>query len=182
MSKKQVLKNIPCSSPRIQEDILMNKKISHTYILCKNNNGYIQVILDHNYYVISIEKSIKFNVEPDFNKIENKIFRKYGKASKIAKEKTTSKGSGERIVYCWGDNCKTLRKNTNYWYGTEMDSPNDITSLIIKYENYYFDSKVNSLNFFIRDSNKEAENFSWEQKEKKLYKEQQKQKASDIDF
>jgi hypothetical protein len=181
MSKSEVLKKMPCSNPEIHAEKLRNGKIVEIYIRCKENS--FLVVLDHKNYVYLVSMLINFKTEPNFQKIKNKVFNKYGKPTRQANQKVISRGKGERIVYCWGKHCQVSKQNNGVWKGTKISNYPDYKSLLIDYVNYDIESvELNRLNFNLLDSNRRNDSWEWSTQQEKLYEKKEKEKASDIDF
>jgi hypothetical protein len=180
MSKSQVLKKMPCSNPEINIERLRSGKISNTYIKCSSN--YFQATLDHNNYVYSVSMSIDFNTEPNFKKIKNKILKKYKRPNKNPKMKVITRGSGERVAFCWGKDCRTSVMNNGVWKGREISNYIKGKSLQIEYINYYIKGNHNELRFELVDANRKNNDYKWSENQETLYNRQQKEKVSNIDF
>ena len=181
MSKSEVLKRMPCKQPAIQIEKLRNGKISEIYIRCPKNR--FQVILNHKMNVYSVSMSIDFTTEPNFRKIKNKVFAKYGNPTQQAKQKVIELGEGKRVVYCWGKYCQISRQNNGVWKGTKISNSIKYKSLRIEYINYDIKNvELNQLEFNLFDSYKRDESYKWSENQENIYEKQQKEKASNIDF
>jgi hypothetical protein len=189
MSKSEVLKKMPCVSPDIYTEKTENNILTETLIRCfkKKNDNFFGVTLDHHNKVYSVNKRISFEVKPDFSKIKKKLFYKYKKPNLTTKKIQGYDNNlfrGYVKYFCWGG-CTVKILNPKFFKGNEIETTNHV-SLLVKYQDssYITDTKniQNNIEFYLYDPQRSNNNYNWTKQQQKLYKEQQKQKATNIDF
>jgi len=186
MSEKQVLKKMPCSNP-IKNLDKYSFGISGSYLTCgkySESKSFMSVTFDHNQKAYSIHMDILFDANPNLQKIKNKFVKKYGNFYE-AIENPTYKNPANGYVkrFCWGS-CRKYKIDDGAWKGYKFRRvENKQSQLLIKYENFSYKSNYyNHLEFTLIDSRLEIKQKKWAEKQGKIYRKQQKEKASNIDF
>ena len=182
MNEEEVINQLFCTNPKIENRINLNDKsiIPIKIISCKSQNKHIRVYLDRYLHVISIEYSIYFEVEPNWDIIEKKFFKKYGHFSK----KNIELYDSNKSIYtdfCWGDNCLYNKKEKKY-----KNTSNEKT-LHISMKNHNCSSSscpFDGQNIFFRlvDMKKKSEQEKYFKEAYKRLEDRKRDKASNIDF
>ena len=173
MSKNEVLKKMPCSSPKISLG-KWGKLGKSEDLLCNNDKNDFRVALDHKGYSCDITFDVKFKVKPNFNKLEARLIKKYGKTKYKSNSYDLSKPSRKFRSLCWGVCSITDSVGGDVVYyvdGTSGLSANfDITD---NDNEYRMDLSLSD-----GERNKNMKKYYYEIKERK----KRKEKASNIDF
>ena len=157
------------------------EKLLLTHIHAKKNNQEFKVYFDHADSIYYIYKYIDFNVTPNLKKITNKIINKYGKPTKKGKTKLVYH-TGYGKTYCWGNYCKIKYINDDFDKGTEAKGKGKYLSVDYLDKKWRNGGITNFISFTLYNSEIESLNYKWEENQEKLYRKQQKEKASNIDF
>ena len=168
MSKKEVLKRMPCSNPKIETwfiDTVKGKKICSTSIVCSNDSDTFSASINRKNKLYSIARSIKFKVKPNYKKIKNKLLQRYGSTNYIK-----FKSHNNNMGICWGQ-CMLPE-------GAIYRTKDYNSQALIAFANRYYDT----LSLELQDDKVYDENNRWESKQREQYEKQQREKASDIDF
>lgn len=154
MNKSEILRNIPCSSPKIivnYIDYKRNKIPYETMINCKLYT--YSVTLDRYNKAIEIHRKINFNNEPSWGKIESKFLNKYGSA-----DNTKRPGNCNVVELYWG-------KENGYELQTYFNKCNGYV-----------------VNITLKDHAKLMNNVHYQRKESKIFHNKLKEEASNIDL
>ena len=173
MSEKQVFKKMPCSDPKIEHyyiNTINGKKISDSRIYCHEKKG-IFVELNHRNKVYKITRIKRFNTEPSWSKIKKQLLNHYGYTKNITIRPVTSNNK-LALSMCMGGCKKSYAGYVGDFYN------NKFYFLVVA---YVYDNEI-FLDFTLHDSNRENKNRKWVNDQEKLYKKQQKEKASNLDF
>jgi len=176
MSKSEVLKNMPCSSPKVSKSYI-GEKISETHMACKSYSQELHVYLDYGNKVYRVTRYKYMDTEPSWQKIKKQIFDYYGNTNNIF-TKNPKLWNEEVFDMCYGKGCKS--KDKNYYL---YDSYGQLLLIYgsIARNGTSTDSRSNIV-FILYDSKRADRNNIWQKEHEKLYKKQQKEKASNIDF
>lgn len=102
MSKSEVLKNMPCSNPKIEKynvNTIKGKIVFITTIECSSTSNTYYATLNRKEILYKFSRNIKFDVQPNYSKIRNKLLQHYGTTNYI-----TFKSYNNNMGICWG-NC-----------------------------------------------------------------------------
>lgn len=99
MSKSEVLKRMPCSNPKISEGYWGYVGKAET-LECDNEK--VEVELDHKGFSYIIRFDPKFDIKPNFNKLENRLIKKYGETKYKSSSRDYGEPSLKRRSLCWG--------------------------------------------------------------------------------
>jgi len=177
MSKKQVLKKMPCSDPKIEHyyiNTINGKKIYSSIIYCQEKKG-VFVELNHHNKVYKIKRNKFFDIEPSWTKIKKQLLNYYGYTKNITIQPVTNNNK-HALAMCMGGCIKRSSSKGIYYKGDFYNN-----KLYFLVNGYVFDNKI-ILEFTLHDSNREDKNNKWVADQENLYKKQQKEKASNIDF
>ena len=169
MSKKEVLKLIPCHNPKIHKNGL-GVDIECGDIYSKDGEG-LSLEFDHKKQIFYIVFHKGFEIEPNWNKIKNRLIQKYGNPNKIKNINDGNRncmGNGKGYCYTgkrfiWG----------NYKYGQGLQAE----FIVGKDSGGY-------IHFEIRMKDNKAKKAFYSKNKKYWQKEEQtkKDKASNFDF
>ncbi|PTB83573.1 hypothetical protein C9926_02200 [Sulfurovum lithotrophicum] len=167
---------LPCNNLNGTEK-LQNGNFSKYYLNC--NNYFIE--FDIKKRIMSIHREIKFSVKPNFKKIKQKLFKKYGNPTQVVLSKTdyrnTQRGYSE-VLY-WGYKKRKVKRSEGYFNGYEFSSyPKKKLEAII---NSYGDSDF-SLTLDLVDYNMVEQNYDYTEKMNREFKTKIKEKESNIDL
>jgi len=172
MNKNEVLKKMPCSNPKTSEGYW--GYVGKAEILECNKEKF-EVHLDHKGFSYIVRFYPQFDVKPNFNKLENRLIKRYGETKYKSSSRDYGEPSLKRRSLCWGI-CKIHK-----WDGGVNYEASETTGLsatfIIWDKNHEF-----SMSLILSDGKraKVLEEYSRNvQQERKRIK---KEKASNIDF
>lgn len=171
MSKSEVLKKMPCSSPKIETqfiDTVKGKKLYWTSIECENNSDILHVILSRKNRVDFIKRVKSFNVSPSWDKIKKQIIKHYGNPT-----------------FELPNNVDVYPINNICWGGCRIRKHNNTMATFNKSLDFYANEVKNSFStmiFLLTDEKENDNNQEWYGEQKRLYEQYQKEKASNIEF
>lgn len=117
MSESDVKKNLSCNNLKKKKGWSGPNGVTYT---CKTNESNtktnIEVRLDHNHKVFSIEYVVYFDIKPNFGTLEKRIIKKYGDTNLKSSSTDTAEVTMKYRSLCWGD-CKVYSQRGGYDYG-----------------------------------------------------------------
>lgn len=179
-SYNDVMKVMPCVSPRKGTSKTDSGEIYSWYITCDNQ---LYVDFNRNKKVTSISRWVNFDTKPNWYKLKSRIIKKYSKPDKdimqVPGYSNPNKGFVKQL--CWGD-CRTEYENNRYTKGTGLVSSPTKKRFYVLYSTWSEDSNYNQLSFHLSDPKLELENDKWKDYKNKLWEKEQKEKANNIDL
>jgi len=189
MNVQEAFEKMPCANPDKHNDKLSNGKIASMYSRCLDDKGDVVFLVEsnHNGLLHRITKRITFKVKPNFQKIKNKLWQKYGKADIVTKfgpGYINKLFKGYIKEFCWGKSCTIKQEDGKYFEGnTIVSSSENNIHFHIEYRDGTFDGEIkNYIKFSFYNPKMQMLDYEWKEKEDLIYQKQQKEKASNIDF
>ena len=172
----------------------MTKKIGNkdwvNQLVCENNGAYdnsFLIDLDHEGRVTQINRRKIFSVEPDFQKIKNQLYSKYGEPDQVGHSMPGPENhlyEGYTNSFCWGVDCKQVPGDGRHWIGSGAGSGEKGKFLLISYYSYSKDPNVDSsfycIDFKLLDNDWHDRENKWKDKEYKIYQDKIKDQESDL--
>ncbi|NOT84847.1 MAG: hypothetical protein HOP02_08740 [Methylococcaceae bacterium] len=143
---------------------------------------------DHDSNVVSVVRNQKFEVEPNFQKIKEQIYSKYGEPDAIGSIRTgiANPNNGSEESFCWGY-CSNKNGDTPYFEGSSAEPTNQGLSFNVRYYSY---PKLNQagveiyndyeIHFMLENHILSKANDEWIEQEGIKYKDKLKDKASNL--
>ena len=185
MTKSQVLKKTVCNNAKIDPSYI-GEELLETHIQCDKNKyeylGYhnIHINLDRHSKVYRITRYKYMDIEPSWKKIKKQILKYYGYTKHIIINNNPKLWNELVFDICYGQGCIKSSDNTMYSLYDSFGQTLGIQAFIPR-NGTSTDSESN-MKFILYDVKRADINREWEKKQKEIYKKQQKEKASNIDF
>ena len=165
MSKSEVLKRMPCSNPIHEYGYFKNIEIR-----CNSEVNPMWITFDMNNKVYAMGREIILKIEPNWDTIESKLLKHYGKTNKILRNNPSSHNTTVFSI-CYGQ-C-TIPFGKSY---KNKENKKSLTIWASSYKSLHF------ISFRLLDGKAEELTRQWYEKKEKQLKMKQKRKASNIDL
>jgi hypothetical protein len=166
---ENIKKKLPCQD---KKNTLIGKTLVGFSVECSNSKEEIEISFDHKNEIYSIDREIKFEIEPDLDMLYQDVGKRYGEPNVIGGTQSPVFAK----TYCYGD-CFLDRYNDGS--GTMANGSNKGVWLIVWYQLYKGKSNIH---FTAQDRPKFDRYLKYMGDIERKEKNQQKQEASKIQF
>jgi len=174
MSKKEVLKKMPCTNPKTNVYKIEGKLVWSEFSCKLDKNSYdpdFHVMLNQHNRVIYIDRTKRFNVTPLWEKVKQNLLNHYGSKG----VQSINKNNVAPFQLCWGE-CVT--KNSGKFFDPFIEEGQPLLNI----EAYYNIGYKPYMTFIFTNPTKSKENKEWKELLEKKEEEHKREKASNIDF
>lgn len=141
------------------------------------NTKKLYISFDNKRKIINITKYKFFTAEPNYESIQEQLYKKYGRPDKKAQSKSTRNEDITEYL-CWGD-CIVKTVNNSSWTGERINYSESKKSLLIEYNSY-----VNNNSFYITYILRNGKDYNlflmWLEKARKAYKTRNNNSSLDL--
>lgn len=134
MSESAVKKNLSCNSLKKKKGWSGPNGVTYTCDTNVNNTKTnIEVRLDHNHKVFSIEYVVYFDIKPNFVTLEERIIKKYGNTNLKSSSTDTAEVTMKYRGLCWGE-CRVYSQRGGDGY--DVYKRTGLSSKFVDSDNY----------------------------------------------